>query len=63
MAASTWFHGSAWPPGNHGIMPSGSCHSAMASTVCCSSCGGDDAGHVGEVMRAPADAALRGLRA
>ena len=33
MAASTWFHGSAWPPGNHGTMPEGSCHSAMASTV------------------------------
>ena len=33
MAASTWFHGSAWPPGNQGIMPDGSCHSAMASTV------------------------------
>src|SRR5687768_5851269 len=28
-----WFHGSAWPPGNHGIMPVGSCHSAMPSTV------------------------------
>ena len=23
IAASTWFHGSAWPPGNHGIMPDG----------------------------------------
>ena len=23
MAASTWFHGSAWPPGNHGTMPDG----------------------------------------
>ena len=33
MAASTWFHGSAWPPGNHGIIPFGSCHSAMASIV------------------------------
>src|SRR3954463_14581760 len=33
MAASTWFHGSAWPPGNQGIMPLGSCHDAMASTV------------------------------
>src|SRR5262245_5189864 len=33
MAASTWFHGSAWPPGNHWIMPLGSCRSAMASTV------------------------------
>ena len=33
MAASTWFHGSACPPGNHGIIPEGSCHSAMPSTV------------------------------
>src|SRR3954469_21317178 len=33
MAASTWFHGSAWPPGYHGTMPEGSCHSAMQSTV------------------------------
>src|SRR3954447_5264968 len=33
MAASTWFHGSAWPPGNQGIMPLGSCQDAMASTV------------------------------
>src|SRR5262245_53744092 len=33
MAASTWFHGSACPPGNQGIMPFGSCHSAMRSTV------------------------------
>src|SRR5438067_350091 len=33
MAASTWFHASAWPPGNHGISPSASCTSAMASTV------------------------------
>src|SRR3954447_18078610 len=33
MAASTWFHGSAWPPGNHGTIPEGSCHSAMAPAV------------------------------
>src|SRR4051794_7785059 len=33
MAASTWFHGSAWPPGNQGIMPSASWISAMRSTV------------------------------
>src|SRR6187200_3200249 len=33
MAASMWFQGSAWPPGNQGIMPEGSCHSAIASTV------------------------------
>src|SRR5437763_1353268 len=33
MAASTWFHGSEWPPGNQGIMPSGNWISAMASTV------------------------------
>src|SRR3954469_23246272 len=33
MAASTWFHGSAWPPGNHGIIPEGSCHSAIAPAV------------------------------
>src|ERR1700712_3553642 len=37
MAASTWFHGSAWPPGYHGTMPLGSCHSAMPSTVACTS--------------------------
>ncbi len=37
MAASTWFHGSAWPPGNQGIIPEGSCHSAMPSTVACRS--------------------------
>src|SRR2546423_1401945 len=37
MAASTWFHGSAWPPGNHGIMPSASCHPAMVSTVAATS--------------------------
>ena len=33
MVASTWFQTSAWPPGNHGIMPVGSCHSAMDSAV------------------------------
>ena len=43
MAASTWFHGSAWPPGNHGIMPLGSCQSAMASTVAGTSAAGEDA--------------------
>ena len=48
MAASTWFHGSAWPPGNHGIMPVGSCQSAMASTVGCSSAAVSDAGDVDE---------------
>src|SRR4051812_23789932 len=29
MAASTWSQGSAWPPGNHGIKPDGSCASAI----------------------------------
>ncbi len=33
MADSTWFHGSAWPPENHGIMPSFSCTARMESTV------------------------------
>src|SRR4051812_29717271 len=33
MAASTWFHGSEWPPGNQGIMPSANWTSAMRSTV------------------------------
>jgi hypothetical protein len=33
MAASMWFQGSAWPPGNHGIIPSGSWTSAIDSTV------------------------------
>ena len=33
MAASTWFHGSQWPPSNHGIMPSWRCTSAMAWPV------------------------------
>ena len=33
MAASTWFHGSPWPPGNQGIIPSGSCTAAIESTV------------------------------
>src|SRR5436190_20299603 len=29
IAASMWSHGSAWPPGNHGISPDGSCASAI----------------------------------
>ena len=33
MAASTWFHGSQWPPTNHGIIPSRRCTSAMAWPV------------------------------
>src|SRR5690606_22325884 len=33
ISASVWFHASAWPPGNHGTIPEGSCHSAIASTV------------------------------
>src|SRR5688500_12984934 len=33
MAASTWFQTSACPPGNHGIMPEGNCHSAMWPAV------------------------------
>ena len=33
MAASTWFHGSQWPPSNHGIMPSARCTAAMAWPV------------------------------
>src|SRR6476660_9822443 len=34
MAASTRFHGSVWPPGTHGMLPSGCCTAAIASTVC-----------------------------
>src|SRR5438552_6349714 len=37
MAASTWFQGSQWPPGNHGIMPSASCTAAIDSTVAATS--------------------------
>src|SRR5207302_9121811 len=37
MADSTWFHGSACPPGNQGTIPSRSCTSAMASTVAATS--------------------------
>src|SRR5438874_4941309 len=33
MVASTWFQGSQWPPGNHGIIPSASCTAAIESTV------------------------------
>ena len=33
MADSTWFHGSQWPPGNHGIMPDGNCNDARCSAV------------------------------
>ena len=33
MAASTWFHGSQWPPSNHGIIPSWRCTAAMARAV------------------------------
>src|SRR5690349_8136132 len=33
MSASQWFHGSAWPPGNHGTMPDPSWMSATWSTV------------------------------
>src|SRR4051812_827839 len=33
MAASTWFHGSAWPPGNQGTMPLASWILAIVSTV------------------------------
>src|SRR5437588_12326469 len=37
MAASTWFQGSAWPPGNHGIIPSPSCTAARDATVAATS--------------------------
>ena len=33
MAASVWFHGSAWPPGNQGIMPFFSWMDAIHSAV------------------------------
>src|SRR5689334_12857167 len=33
IAASTRFHGSVWPPGTHGMLPSGCCTVAIASTV------------------------------
>src|SRR4051794_30852106 len=33
MAVSTWFHGSQWPPGNHGIIPVSSCSEAIHSAV------------------------------
>src|SRR4051794_30105261 len=33
MTASLWFHGSAWPPGNHCTIPFGSWSEAMWSTV------------------------------
>ncbi len=48
MVASTWFHTSAWPPGNHGIIPVGSCHSAIDSAVSATCVGGQDAGDLGQ---------------
>src|SRR5690242_4107908 len=37
IAASTRFHGSVWPPGTHGMLPSGCWTDAIASTVCATS--------------------------
>ena len=48
MAASTWFHGSQWPPGNHGIMPSGRCRATMDWAVASTSVGAHDAGDLGD---------------
>ena len=33
IAVSTWFHGSQWPPGNHGIMPLGCCSATIDAAV------------------------------
>ena len=39
IAASTWFHRSAWPPEIHGIAPSCSCTAAMAAPDAVTSAG------------------------
>jgi hypothetical protein len=33
IAASTWFHGSQWPPSNHGIRPLGCWTSAIVCAL------------------------------
>ena len=57
IAASTRFHGSVWPPGVHGMLPSGSWIAAIASTVCAQLAGGDDAGDVGQARGRASEAA------
>src|SRR3954466_15129860 len=39
IAASTKFQGSVWPPGTHGMFPSGCCTHAIPSIVCAISSG------------------------
>ena len=60
MAASTWFHGSAWPPGNHGIMPDGQLPLGDGVDRGLQVGGGDDAGDVDAAWLSPS---RRGLRA
>ena len=49
MAVSTWFHGSQWPPGYHGIMPAGQLQRGDAAGRGQHLVGGEHAGEVGEV--------------
>ena len=62
MAASTWFHGSAWPPGNHGIMPLGSCHDGDGLGRLGDLGGADDAVDGGDLDHAAAVPAPAGTR-
>ena len=39
-----------WSPGAHGMLPSGSCTDAIASTVCATCARGEDAGDLGELV-------------
>ena len=48
MADSTWFHGSQWPPSNHGIIPSWRWTAAIDAAVATTSCALEHAGHLGE---------------
>src|SRR4051812_9772898 len=59
MAASTWFQGSACPPGVQGTMPEGNCHSAMASTVARRSAAESTPGTSG-IVRSADTSGLRG---
>ena len=47
MADSVWFHGSACPPGNHGIMPLGNCTPAIHDAVSDDLRGGQRSSHAG----------------
>ena len=55
IADSTWFHGSQWPAGNHGIMPDGRCSDGEVLAGRAHLVGRQHAGQVGDDAIACAD--------